>query len=169
MDSEISTKDKREVFMRSVYDWASLSKDVRTHIGAVLVKNEIPISAGYNNFPKKVLDLKSRYEDRNIKLNFIIHAELNSILNAAVLGHSTKGATLFSQGIPCKECMKAIINAEISTIVCHKEWPNLVYSSKWVESFKISEIMMREANIKLEWFSGKLGVKGFLDGKTIMV
>ncbi len=146
----IPTKDKREIFMRAVYDWATQSKDPRTKIGAVIVSGDVPISSGFNNFPRKVKDLKSRYEDRETKYKFIVHAEHNAILNAARLGHKTEGATLYTQGIPCKECMKAIINAGIKKVICHSLWPNLYYSQTWVDSVSISKIMMEEAGVKLK-------------------
>jgi dCMP deaminase len=167
MSEVIPTKDKRIIFMRSVYEWASCSKDPRTHIGAVLVKDNVPISSGFNNFPRKVVDLKSRYEDRPTKLKFILHAESNCVLNAARMGRCTENTILYTQGVPCQECMKIVINAGVIKIVCHREWPNLTYSPQWVESFEYSEIMRREAGIELEWFSGTLGVQGFLDSKFI--
>lgn len=169
MGKIIPTKDIQETFMRSVYDWASRSKDPRSRIGAVIVRGEISISSGYNNFPRKVLDLEERYLDKETKYSFILHAEHNAILNAAKLGHSTDGAAMYTQGIPCRECCKAVINAGISKIICHKQWPNLTYSPAWVESIKLTEIMMEEAGIELEWFDKVLGVQGFLDGKVINV
>ena len=165
----LPTKDKREKFMRMVYDWADLSKDPRTKIGAVIIKDNVPISNGYNNFPSKVLDLKERYIDKPTKYSFIIHAEANAILNAARLGHSTLGATMFTQGIPCQECMKAVINSGIKKVICHKQWPNLTHSENWVKSIEVSETMRKEAGIELEWYDGVLDMEGFLDGKSIKI
>ena len=168
-DLIIPTKDKRRIFMRSVYDWAHQSKDPRTRIGAVLVRDDIPIGAGYNNFPRKVRDLESRYNDREFKNQVIVHAEMNAILNAASLGNATKGATLYTQGIPCCRCMSSIVNARISKIICHTQWPNLTYSEAWVKSVDYSKIMLEETGIELEWFDGELNVVGLLDGKTIVL
>ncbi len=165
----IPTKDKRDKFMRQVYDWADLSKDPRTKIGAILVKNDVPISNGYNNFPRKVLDLRSRYENKEEKYKYIVHAERNAIYNAAKLGHSTDGAILYTQGIPCAECMQGVINAGIVKVVCHKQWPNLTHSEAWVKSTEISNQMMKEAGIILEWLDKPLNVTGFLDGKELHI
>lgn len=169
MDVIIPTKDKRIKFMRMVYDWADLSKDPRTKIGAIIVKDDIPIGSGYNNFPRKVKDLKERYDNKEVKYQFVCHSELNSILNAARLGNSTLGTTLYTQGIPCCECAKAIINAGIIKVVCHGQWPNLFYSEHWVKSTNISKQMFEEAGVEIEWLNEELGMEGFLDGKLIKV
>lgn len=165
----IPTKDIKLVFMRQVYDWAWQSKDPRTKIGAVIVNKDVAISSGYNNFPRKVLDLESRYLDKETKYSFVVHAEHNAILNAARLGHKTEGTTLYTQGVPCAQCCKAVINSGISKIICHKQWPNLIHSPAWIESFKLSEVMMNEAGIELGWIDQVLGVQGFLDGQIINV
>jgi len=165
----LETKDKEEFFMRTVYSVADLSKDPRTKIGAVLVKNNNIISCGYNNFPRKVLDLKARYENKEVKYKFICHAESNSILNAARAGISTDNSILFTQGCPCQECCKSLIQAGVSKIVIHKQWPNLTHSVQWVESIECSKIMIQEAEIDIKWLDKVLNIKGFLDGKEINV
>ncbi|MFA5234033.1 MAG: dCMP deaminase family protein [Sulfurimonas sp.] len=167
--TEIPTPDKRETFMRAVYLHASSSKDPRTKIGAVLVKDDNIISTGFNGFPRKVKDYEDRYNDKEIKYSFIVHGEQNAVLTAARLGINTYGSTLYSNGIPCCSCMKAIIQAGCCKVVVHKQWPNLTYSPKWVEATRISEIMMNEAGIELEWFDKILNINGFLDGKEIAV
>ena len=165
----IPTVDKNEVFMRAVYLHSSASKDPRSHIGAVLVKNDNIISTGYNGFPRGVYDFTERYSDRDAKHKFVTHAEDNAILTAARLGISTLQTDLFTQGIPCAECMKSVIQAGIKKIIIHKQWPNLTHSEKWIESIEIATIMMNEAGIELECFDKFLGITGFLDGETIWV
>ena len=169
MDILLATHDKNEFFMGTVYEVARLSKDPRTKIGAVLVKNNNIISVGYNNFPSKVLDLESRYNTKEIKYQFIVHAELNSILNAAKQGIHTNNSILFTQGIPCNECAKAIIQGGIRQVVVHYQWPNLIHSPKWVQSIETSKIMFEESKVDIVWFNLNLGIKGFLDGKFIDV
>lgn len=168
-DEEIPSKDKRELFMRAVYENASFSKDPRTKIGAVLTLDDCFISSGFNGFPRKVRDFKSRYEHRETKYKFICHAEANAVFTAARLGRATLNTTLYTQGVPCQECCKALIQAGISKIIVHEQWPNLTYSEKWVEAVKISLQMMEEADIELEFFNKELGLQGFLDGKFINV
>lgn len=169
MDIIIPTKDKRIKFMRMVYDWADLSKDPRTKIGAVIVKDDIPISSGYNNFPRKVLDLSDRYENKELKYKFVSHAESNAIFNAARIGISTLGSILYTQGIPCCDCAKGVINAGINKVICHVQWPNLFYSEHWVKSTALSKLMFEEAGVEVEWLDSVLAMEGFLDGKSIKV
>lgn len=165
----IPTKDKKELFMRMVYEYASQSKDPKTKIGAVLVKDDIHISGGYNNFPRGVEDDEERYLDRGTKYALVVHGEHNCILNACRSGMSTLGATLYTQGVPCNECMKAVINSGIKKIVIHKQWPTVNYSEKWSESNKWSLLMKSEAGITIEVFDRVLNMKGLLDGKEINV
>lgn len=165
----IPTKDKHEFFMRTVYEVAKLSKDPRTKIGSVLVKNDNIISVGYNNFPSKVLDLEERYYTKELKYQFIVHSELNSILNAAKKGISTDNSTLYTQGVPCSNCAKHIIQSGVTKIIVHKQWPNLTYSPDWVKSFEYSNLMLEEASISLECYDKILSVYGYLDGKEIII
>lgn len=158
-----------EWFMAHVYLAASKSKDIRTKIGAVLVKDKRIISNGYNGFACGVADSKERYENKELKYQFIVHAEHNSILQCARFGTSSNGSTLYTQGIACAECCKALIQGGVAEIVCHKQWPNLTHSQKWVDSIAISNIMLEEAGIKIRWLDKILGLKGFLDGKEIDV
>lgn len=158
-----------EYFMRHVYLAASKSKDPRTKIGAVLVKDGIIISEGFNGFPRGVEDSESRYNNRTIKWDYIVHGEHNAILNTCRHGIKTLDSTLYTQGIPCNECSKAIIQAGIKEIVIHKQWPNLLSSEKWVEAVRMSKIMLGEANITLRQLDSVLGVVGYLDGTIINV
>ncbi len=155
--------------MRHVYLVASKSKDPRTKIGAVLVRDNTVISEGYNGFPRYVLDLEERYLLRELKSNYVIHAENNSILNCARNGISTLGTTLYTQGTPCKECAKSIIQAGIKTYVIHSKWPNLTYSSEWTKSIIIANQMFKEAGINEVYIDSILNLTGFLDGKIINI
>jgi dCMP deaminase len=159
----------QEFYMRHVYLAASKSKDPTTRIGAILEKNNRLIASGFNGFPYGVRDTEDRYKDRTLKHQLVVHAEANAVLQGALMGHSTQDSTLYTQGIPCSECMKSIIQAGIVKIVVHKQWPNLTHSPKWVESFKVAEMMMTEAGITLDYFDGKLGLTGMLDGKEIHI
>lgn len=92
---------------------ATKSKDPHTHIGAVIVGMDKEIvSTGYNSFPRGMNDdVQERYE-RPEKYFWMEHAERNAIYNAARIGVSTKGCTLFlDHWFPCVECARAIINS----------------------------------------------------------
>jgi dCMP deaminase len=156
-------------FLEHVYLAAKKSKDPKTKIGAVLVRDNKIISTGFNGFPIGVQDLPERYQDRNLKHDYVAHAEANAIVTAARLGICTNGAILYTQGIACNECCKIIIQGGIIELVVHNQWPNLTHNENWVRSINISKIMLREAGIRVVVLDKVLGVKGYLDGKILDV
>lgn len=184
--------DWNEYFFRHVYLAASKSKDDRTKIGAVLVRpdSKAIISEGFNGICRNVVDpaddlYKIPYswtpigeearipflkrKEKPTKYFFYEHAERNSIYNCARHGISTLNATIFTQGIPCADCSRGIIQAGISKIIVHKQWPNLTHSPAWVESINYSKEMLFEAGVEIQWYDKVLGIKGYLDGKEIEV
>ncbi|MDP3970506.1 MAG: cytidine/deoxycytidylate deaminase family protein [bacterium] len=90
----------------------------RAHIGAVLVMNKYLISTGYNGAPHGLPHCDDAghlmENDHCIRTT---HAEQNAIIQAAVHGSSTKGATLYTTHSPCKICTKIILNAHIVRVV----------------------------------------------------
>jgi dCMP deaminase len=157
-----------EFFMRHMYLASSKSKDPRSKIGAILVRDDIIISEGYNGFSRGVRDLPERYLDRETKYKFVVHAECNAILNAARHGISTNRTILYTNGIPCENCGKSIIQAGISEVIIHKQWPTPP-SSVWAASAEITKIMFHEAGIIIREFDGVLGMQGVCDGKIVNV
>jgi len=156
-----------EFFLKHCYLAATRSKDGKTKIGAVLVKDKRIISSGYNGFPAKVRDLPERYENREEKYKFICHAEFNACIFCAKNGVNPSGASLYCMSIPCGECAKAAIQIGVSEVIHHTLWPNM--GPKWEESIKYTKIMFEEAGISLFGYDGKLGVQGMNDGKIIDV
>src|SRR5664280_2545750 len=72
---------------------AQWSKDPKTKVGAVIVdEDNIILGIGYNGFPRGVQDYSERYNDRDTKLKYVVHAELNAILNT---NRSVKDATIY--------------------------------------------------------------------------
>lgn len=157
-----------ELFMRTVYLTATKSKDPSTKVGAVLVRDNRIISTGYNGFPVGIDDGPARYEFRQLKYKYIVHAEHNSILAAARFGISTQGTTLYTNGIPCHDCMKAVIQSGIVEIVVHSGWPKMVHSH-WESSTDSSNVLLEESKIKIREFSMYLDCDAYLDGKKIKV
>jgi dCMP deaminase len=155
--------------MKQVYLAAERSKDPRTKIGAVLVREKNVIGTGYNGFARKVNDSPDRYNDKPTKYKFVVHAEDNAILTCARLGIPTLGSVLYTNGIPCRECCKSVIQGGITEIVVHKQWPNLTHSQAWVDSIKDSTTMLGEADITIRWLDSVLNMVGYLDGKIIRV
>ena len=126
------------------------SKDSKTQIGAIIVgsDNEI-VSTGYNSFPRGIDDTNPERQERPEKYFWFEHAERNAIYNAARIGVSTKGTTMYlSHWFPCADCARGIINAGISTIYCDRIDID-DKSTSYVESFKRSKEMLLEADVKI--------------------
>ena len=129
------------------------SKDESTQIGAVIVGKDKEIrSTGYNSFPRGLDDNKPERQERPTKYFYMCHAEINSIVNAAKIGTSIDGCTMYlTSGLPCADCAKAIINSGIKTIYC-KEICTTKNKEKWVESQAISLQMLNECGIKIIFY-----------------
>ena len=102
------------------------SKDPKRQVGAVIVDdNNRVLSIGYNGFPNHCKDNDFPWNDTsegstdedkvNIKDFYVVHAELNAILNYK--GESLKDSTIYTTLVPCNECIKAIIQAGIKKII----------------------------------------------------
>ena len=129
------------------------SKDQSTQIGAVIVgvDNEV-LSTGYNSFPRGMDDSKEERQERPEKYFYMIHAEANSIVNAARVGSSIKNSIMYlTCGVPCADCAKLIINSGIVEVYC-KNTQDDVKGNHWVESKKKTLEMFKECNIKLHFY-----------------
>jgi len=145
-----------DLYMTMVYLVAMKSKDESSHIGAVVVgpDNEIR-SIGYNSFPRRIKDDVAKRQKRPEKYAFFEHSERNAIDNAALVGIALKGCRMYTNGIPCVECTRGIINVGIKEVIVDKIWDdNNVY--KWKEEAKISSVMFSEAGVKLRFWEGSL-------------
>lgn len=137
--------DKR--YLSLAHEISSWSKDPSTRVGAVTVgdKKEV-LSQGFNGFPRGIDDTKKRYEDKQVKYQFVVHAEMNAIYNATYRGASLDGATLYVYGLPvCSECAKGIIQVGIKKVVVQKSKE----LKNWNQSFKLSAKMFTEAGVEL--------------------
>ncbi len=107
-----------EYFMGVALLAAKRSKDPNTQVGACIVSpDNIILSTGYNGFPAGCSDDEYPWdrEGEETKYPYVVHAELNAILNAN--GKSLRGATIYVALFPCNECAKAIIQSGIKTVV----------------------------------------------------
>ena len=107
-----------EYFMGVALLAAKRSKDPNTQVGACIVDaNNIILSTGYNGFPYGCSDDDYPWEREgdDTKYNYVVHAELNAILNAR--GKNLKGSRLYVDLFPCNECAKAIIQSGIAEVV----------------------------------------------------
>jgi len=135
MDSKWITR-----FYKLAEEVASWSKDPKAKVGAVLVSpDKRQFSYGYNGFPAGVED-DERLRDRTVKLNLMVHAELNALLNAR---QNVTGWTLFVNKAPCVTCACAIAQAGISAVVTKE----LDLNSSWTESCIVARSILLEAGV----------------------
>ncbi len=144
-----------DLYMTMVYLIAMKSKDESTHIGAVAVgpDNEV-ISVGYNSFPRDINDDVAERQERPGKYSWMEHAERNIINNAALTGVRLKGCRMYTNGVPCTECARGVINAGIKEVIVDKWW-NDNNVDKWEEEAKISSEMFEEARVKVRYYDGE--------------
>lgn len=125
---------------------SSWSKDPGTKVGAVLVGDRNILSTGYNGFPLGISDISERYADREVKLAYTVHAEVNALLNAAKNGAKTDGATLYVTFHPCVNCAASIIQGGISRVVC----PSADNApERWRDNFGRARDLMKEAGLEI--------------------
>jgi len=105
--------DKR--FMRMALIWAENSYCKRRQVGALLVKDKMIISDGYNGTPSGFENICE--DDSNVTKSYVLHAEANAITKVARSFNSSDGATLYVTASPCIECAKLIIQAGILRVV----------------------------------------------------
>ena len=138
-----------ERFLRIATEVASWSKDPGTTVGAVLVSDKRIIATGYNGFPQGISDRFERYEDRDLKLAYTVHAEVNAILNAAKNGAKTNGSTLYVTFPPCVSCSTSVIQAGIARVVC----PDLSTApERWLDSFTMGNGLLEEAGVEVSTY-----------------
>lgn len=136
-------------FLRIAQEVAQWSKDPGTKVGAVLVSDRRIIATGYNGFPQGIGDSFERYADRETKIAYTVHAEVNAILNAAKNGSPTDNSTLYVTFPPCVACSTAVIQAGVTRVVR----PDLSTApERWRKSFHEGRNLLLEAGVKVEAF-----------------
>ena len=143
----LDTKWKKR-FLKLSKEISEWSKDPSTKVGALIISEDKNIiSTGYNGFPRDIEDTEERLNNRELKYKFILHAEMNCILNALYNGRSVKDCILFVHGLPpCSECTKSIIQAGIKKVITDSK-----ATDNWKESLKLSLEMLKEANVEIEF------------------
>lgn len=141
---DLSKWDHR--FLELAKHVSAWSKDPSTQCGAVIADScHKVISLGYNGFASGVVDSPERYADRSVKYQFIIHAEVNAILNAS---RSVAGSTLYVFPFaPCGDCAKVIVQSGITCIVAPSPGPDLL--ERWSKSLSCGYEMFSEAGVDL--------------------
>ena len=110
--------DRRYIQMAGI--WAQNSYCKRRQVGALIVKDKMIISDGYNGTPS---GFENICEDENgVTKVYVLHAEANAITKVAKSGNSSEGATLYVTASPCVECAKLIIQSGIKRVVYGEEY-----------------------------------------------
>ena len=99
--------------------WAQNSYCKRRKVGALLVKDRMIISDGYNGTPS---GFENVCEEDGVTKPYVLHAEANAITKVAKSGNSSEGATLYVTASPCLECSKLIIQSGIRRVVYRDEY-----------------------------------------------
>ena len=123
-------------YMRMARIWAENSYCKRRQVGALLVKDQMIISDGFNGTPS---GFENNCEDENnMSKPYVLHAEANAISKIAKSGNSSNGATLYVTTSPCIECAKLIIQAGIKRVV-------------YAEPYRVDDgiQLLKRANIEL--------------------
>jgi len=110
-------------YMRMAIIWAENSYCERRKVGALLVKDQMIISDGYNGTPSGFENICE--DENNITKPYVLHAEANAITKVACSNNSSLGATLYVTSSPCIECAKLIIQAGIKRVVYCRQYHSL--------------------------------------------
>lgn len=115
----MSTQEKQQLldsrYLRMAFTWAENSYCQRRQVGALLVKDKMIISDGFNGTPSGFDNI---CEDNNgVTHPYVLHAEANAITKVACSNNSSEGSTLYVTTSPCMECSKLIIQAGIKRVV----------------------------------------------------
>ena len=107
-------------YLRMARIWAENSYCQRRQVGALVVKNKMIISDGYNGTPSGFDNVCE--DDDNVTKPYVLHAEANAITKLARSSNNSDGATLYVTDAPCIECAKLIIQAGIKRVVFAKQY-----------------------------------------------
>ena len=133
---------------REVSTW---SKDPSTQVGAVAIGEMGQVLAqGYNGFPRGVNDSLERYNDKEVKYRYVVHAEMNCIYNATFTGASLNNATMYVWGLPvCNECAKGLAQVGVKRVVSPKTIADV--PDKWKISAINTVDLLKEVGITYDF------------------
>jgi dCMP deaminase len=112
-----------KAYLRMALEWAKLSYCDRRQVGAIIVKDRMIISDGYNGTPTGFENICE--DDEGYTKWYVLHAEANAILKVAASTQSCKGATLYVTLSPCRGCSKLIHQAGIVRVVYSNAYKDL--------------------------------------------
>ena len=137
MDNSIKQHLLDHRYLRMAQIWAENSYCRRRQVGALLVKDKMIISDGYNGTPS---GFENICEENDITKPYVLHAEANAITKLARSSNNSDGSTLYVTASPCIECAKLIIQAGIKRVV-------------YAEKYRLNDgiQLMERAGIKVEF------------------
>ena len=119
-------------YLRMAIEWSKLSHSKRKQVGALIVKDGIIISDGYNGTPSGFENECEEFHDAATGWStvlktkwYVLHAEANAILKCAKHGQSCNGSTLYLTMSPCRECSKLILQSGIKRVVYLDEYRDI--------------------------------------------
>ena len=129
-----------ERYLRMAKIWAENSYCVRRQVGALVVKDKMIISDGYNGTPSGFENVCE--DEHNVTKPYVLHAEANAITKLARSSNNSDGSTLYVTASPCLECSKLIIQSGIRRVV-------------YGEEYRLSDgiELLRRANIELTYIN----------------
>ena len=110
--------DKR--YLRMAKIWSENSYCIRRQVGALIVKNQMIISDGYNGTPAGFENICE--DENNVTKPYVLHAEANAITKVAASNNNSSGGTIYVTSSPCIECAKLIIQAGIKRVVFSQKY-----------------------------------------------
>lgn len=148
-DQNLKRKNGKHIkYLQLAEFFQQWSKDPRTKVGAVIIgDNGQVVQQGYNGFPRGVLDLDERLNDRALKNKYVVHAEANALYNALSSGASVKGTTMYVWGLDvCHDCQKGIIQSGIKMVYMFQPKDK----EGWEESTNLAKEMFIESGVEFE-------------------
>tara|TARA_B100001027_G_C16258115_1_gene327979 strand:+ start:670 stop:1089 length:420 start_codon:yes stop_codon:yes gene_type:complete len=136
------TKKYDIAYLKMAETWGKLSYCKRRQVGAIIVKNRMIISDGYNGTPTGFENVCE--DEENYTKWYVLHAEANAILKVASSTQSCDGATLYVTLSPCRECSKLIHQSGISRVVFSEAYKDL----SGVEFLKKAGVMVNQITLK---------------------
>jgi dCMP deaminase len=119
LEIEYKSKEKQfrydRAYLKMALEWSKLSHCERKQVGALIVKDSMIISDGYNGAPSGFENCCE--DDEGKTLWYVLHAEANAIMKVSKSTNNSNGATLYITLSPCKECSKLVFQAGIKRVV----------------------------------------------------
>ena len=122
LPQEIAERKQKELdtrYLRMAQIWSENSYCQRRQVGALVVKDKMIISDGYNGTPA---GFENICEENGVTKPYVLHAEANAITKIARSGNNSNGSTLYVTDSPCIECAKLIIQAGIKRVIYSREY-----------------------------------------------